>query len=140
VNFTVMGNIVNARYHRLLEQTHFLKHIPYCSKEELIKHYRDSDIFVMPSKRETFGLVYAEAMSQALPIVFSRGQGFDGQFPEGEVGYSVKYNSPTEVADRIEQILNNYDAISQRALSSSERYRWFYIAREYAKLYSEHKL
>ena len=73
VNFTVMGNIVNARYHRLLEQTHFLKHIPYCSKEELIKHYRDSDIFVMPSKRETFGLVYAEAMSQALPIVFSRG-------------------------------------------------------------------
>jgi glycosyltransferase involved in cell wall biosynthesis len=116
-----MGNIVNARYHRLLEQTHFLKHIPYCSKEELIKHYRDSDIFVMPSKRETFGLVY-------------------GQFPEGEVGYSVKYNSPTEVADRIEQILNNYDAISQRALSSSERYRWFYIAREYAKLYSEHKL
>ena len=28
-----------------------------------VKYYRQADIFVMPSHKETFGLVYAEAMS-----------------------------------------------------------------------------
>ena len=59
-------------------------------KEELIKLYRDSHIFTMPSITESFGLVYAEAMTQALPVVYTKGQGFDGQFPDGEVGYSVE--------------------------------------------------
>lgn len=40
----------------------------------------------MPSHKETFGLVYAEAMSQGLPIIYTKNQGFDGQFPDGYVG------------------------------------------------------
>jgi len=43
----------------------------------------------MPSITETFGLVYAEALSQGLPVLYTRGQGFDRQFEEGEVGYAV---------------------------------------------------
>ena len=37
--------------------------------------YRENDIYVMPSIIETFGLVYAEAMSQGLPVIYTRGQG-----------------------------------------------------------------
>ena len=49
----------------------------------------------MPSRYETFGLVYGEAMSQGLPIIYSKGQGVDGYFKEGTVGYGVvsdRYN------------------------------------------------
>ena len=62
-------------------------------KEDILQIMRKTDIFILPSKYETFGLVYAEALSQALPIIYTRNQGFDGIFEEGEVGYSVKYNS-----------------------------------------------
>lgn len=55
------------------------------SKEEIIKLYEQMNIFILPSIRETFGLVYAEAMSQGLPILYTRREGFDGIFPEGEV-------------------------------------------------------
>ena len=40
--------------------------------------------FCLPSHAETFGLVYVEAMSQGLPIIYE-GQGFDKQFQDGEV-------------------------------------------------------
>ncbi|MBZ2174079.1 glycosyltransferase [Schnuerera sp. xch1] len=89
----------------------FIKYISYCQKE-LVNHYRDPDIFVMSSKYGTFGLVYAEAMSQGLPVIYIRGQGFDGQVNEGEVGYSVQYDSAEEIAKRIEDILDNYENIS----------------------------
>lgn len=89
----------------------------------------------MPSKHETFGLVYAEAMSQGLPVIYTRGQGFDGQFPEGEVGFSVKYDEPEEIVMRVKEIIANYDAISTRDLANVHRYDWEDIAQDYIKLY-----
>src|SRR5699024_9621156 len=50
---------------------------------ELISIYRENDIFIMPSFSETFGLVYPEAMSQGLPVLYTKGQGFDGQYEDG---------------------------------------------------------
>ena len=69
--------------------------------ENFIKYFIESDIFVMPSRYETFGLVYVEALSQGLPVIYTRGQGFDGQIPDGEVGYSVKCNDVNEIAEKL---------------------------------------
>lgn len=89
----------------------------------------------MPSKHETFGLVYAEAMSQGLPVIYTRGQGFDGQFEEGEVGYSVQYDSAEEIVDRIKEILNNYKTISNNCVEKVDRFDWDEIARKYIEIY-----
>lgn len=32
----------------------------------------------MPSFKETFGLVYAEALSRFIEVIYTKGQGFDG--------------------------------------------------------------
>ena len=94
-----------------------------------------SDIFVMPSIYETFGIVYIEAMSQGLPLIYTRGQGFDGQFKEGEVGYSVQSDSPSEISERVKAILKNYDYISEKCLSNVDKFSWDRIAGDYKKLY-----
>ena len=36
--------------------------------EELAAHYRSGDVFVFPSKTDTFGLVMLEAMACGLPV------------------------------------------------------------------------
>ena len=90
----------------------------------------------MPSKHETFGLVYAEAMSQGLPVIYTKGQGFDGQFPEGEVGFSVAYDDPEEIAMRVKEIIADYGSISKRAVANVHRYDWKGIAQDYSELYS----
>ena len=92
VSLTVIGKIDDKKLFYRLSKYTFFNYIQPMPKEELINFYRKSDIFIMPSHKETFGLVYAEAMSQGLPVIYTRGQGFDGQFLEGEVGYSVDDN------------------------------------------------
>ncbi len=48
----------------------------FISKREQLRNiYKDADLLVLPSLLETFGLVYPEAMSQGLPVIYTRGQG-----------------------------------------------------------------
>ena len=49
---------------------------------------RSCSVFAMPSIFETFGLVYLEALSQNLPVVYTKGQGIDGMF-DNTVGIGV---------------------------------------------------
>jgi glycosyltransferase involved in cell wall biosynthesis len=44
--------------------------------------------FVMPTLRETFGMVFTEAMFAGLPILHTQGWGVDGFFEQGHVGYA----------------------------------------------------
>ncbi len=49
-----------------------IEHIPFASNEQLHELYLNSSVFCMPTKCETWGLVFVEAASHGLPIV-----GFD---------------------------------------------------------------
>lgn len=111
--------------------------VPYMTREELRAEYRSSDIMVMPSVQETFGLVYAEAMTQGLPIVYTRGQGFDGQFPDGEVGFPVRPHTPTDIAEGVRKICDNYARISSNSRRHSSRFSWHNITGEYDPIYRE---
>lgn len=92
--------------------------------------YRANDIFVMPSITETFGLVYAEAMSQGISVVYSKQQGFDGQFKEGDVGYHVDPRSVEEITNAIKKILSNYNAMSERCISLVNKFEWSNILKD----------
>lgn len=39
------------------------------SREDLLRHYATCDIFVAPSRHESFGLIFVEAMIFAKPVV-----------------------------------------------------------------------
>src|SRR5690606_26806778 len=47
---------------------------------KLLNIYRNCHLFAMPSKYETFGLVYIEALTQGLPIVYTKGEGLYGYY------------------------------------------------------------
>ena len=89
----------------------------------------------MPSITETFGLVYAEAMSQGLPLIYTRNQGFDGQFPEGIVGYNVNCYDAREIADKIIKINKDYKSISQNCITLSSEFSWEKISGKYHGIY-----
>lgn len=139
-NLTVIGKIADPEVAEELKSIPYVKLFPGMTKEELAQVYGTKDIFVMPSYYESFGLVYAEAMSQGLPVLYTRGQGFDGQFPEGFVGYSVNPKDPKEIADRIEQILKDYEPMSARCIDNSKVFRWEAFATTYYDIYKRCKL
>lgn len=132
----VVGKISNPKL-ASIKASPFVEYHQHCDKEEVIEYYKNSDIFVMPSLKETFGLVYAEALSQGLPIIYSRGQGIDGYFAEGQVGYHVRSKHPEDIAKAIEDIVSSYDVLSSRAIEASQAFSWERIASLYEKMYQQ---
>jgi glycosyltransferase involved in cell wall biosynthesis len=108
-------------------------------KEELRDLLDVSDIFAMPSSPETFGIIYLEALSRNLPIIYAKEQGFDGYFKDGLVGFAVNPKCSTEIADRIERIIINYDQIinNVQGLSIENDFSWDRIANKYLKIYNQ---
>lgn len=135
INYTIVGKVEDQKEFRKINRLGNLNHVPAQPMEKLISIYRENDLFVMPSHTETFGLVYAEAMTQGLPVVYTKGQGFDGQFPEGMVGYRVNDNSPGEIADAIEKIVKNYSEISSQCRELVDRFKWSEICKQYVEIY-----
>ena len=106
---------------------------------ELCEALREADIFVMPSKPETFGLVYVEALSQGIPIVYCKGQGIDGFYADGYVGYPSEAGNETDVADKLELTFKNHRTISEniRQIDLNETFEWSRIAKKYKTFYEE---
>lgn len=135
IEFTVIGRIKDNSIYKALGSR--INYLPTMTKENLMVSYRVADIFVMPSKFESFGLVYAEAMSQGLPVIYSKGQGFDGQFENGVVGYSCYSHSAQDLANQIIMICNNYKEISNNCIQKVWKFSWNEIAMKYKRIYED---
>ncbi len=77
-------------HHKVLQQ-HFaglpVYFAGFLHGEELAQAFASSDIFVMPSRTETLGLVILEAMSSGLPVVAARAGGIPELIEHGVSGY-----------------------------------------------------
>lgn len=62
----------------------FTGHLP---QHEVYEKMRQSDIFVLPSVGETFGMVYLEAMASGCIVVGTKDDGIDGIIKDGENGF-----------------------------------------------------
>ena len=136
---TIVGNGGNGEK-KVLRMIRNSKNINYLGRIEELSHliqvYRQSDIFIMTSKNETFGMVYIEAMSQGLPVVYSRNTGIDGLWEQGSIGYGVTPGSVTEMKIAIEKIAADYPSMSSRCMAEAGQMTWPDIAGRYAEMYN----
>lgn len=111
----------------------------HMNAEGLMEEYRKGDIFAMPSAKETFGLVYVEALSQGLPVIYAKDEGFDEYRPDGEIGRAAQAKDVAEIARAIQAILKDYEGCAARVgrLDLSKDFSWDGIAGKYLALYSE---
>lgn len=137
LKLTLVGRLEKDIYKKFILNRDYIEYLGTQDVLGVRSSLRNSDIFVMPSKHETFGLVYAEAMSQGLPVIYTKNQGFDGYYPEGQVGYHVVHNDSKQIADKILKIVDNYNTMSKNAIIGSKRFNWDSISDEYIMIYKE---
>lgn len=137
ITYTAVGKTENSRLLKKMCEYPDTVYIEKQPKENLLKIYRENDLFVMPSLHETFGLVYAEAMSQGLPVLYTKNQGFDGQFAEGLVGCSIDPCKPEDIAQKIEWVTQHYDEMTANALKVVSCFCWSDICKRYKTYYEE---
>lgn len=106
-------------------------------KDKLAEVMRSCAVFAMPSIHETFGLVYIEALSQNLPVVYTKGQGIDGLFDE-LVGIGVNALSVDDIRDAICKILTSPSSFGNKTVQF-EDFNWNNIANKYIEIYNEIK-
>lgn len=73
--------------------------------EEMPFVYNGSDIFVLASRRESFGLSYAEAMSCCLPVIGTSVGAVPEIIRNTKNGYLVEPDKPVELARKIEILI-----------------------------------
>lgn len=135
IKVDVIGKKTDDKEYKKIVSSRNVRYHEPMSKEELIKYYRNADLFVLPSKGETFGLVYAEAISQSLPVIYGAGEGFDGQIDEGVVGYHVNTNSVYDICRKIEKIVEQYEVLSNACMDNLEQFKWDNIIDIYCSIY-----
>ncbi len=106
------------------------------NKEKLLPIYRCNDIFVMPSFKETFGVSYIEALSQGLPIIFSKGQAVDGYFDHTNVGVAVDPRDVNDIAYKIKLVCQDLEARKLGCTAEAERFSWGPVVHKYVDVYN----
>lgn len=104
---------------------------------DIIRYLRDSDVFVMISKAEIFGLVYLEAMALGIIPVGSRNEGIDGIIQDGENGYLCEAGNVEELTGILDKIKNmvpeQLTEMSMEAKATAQRYSDEGVAEKYIK-------
>jgi phosphatidyl-myo-inositol dimannoside synthase len=88
----------------------------YVSDEELTDHYLLSDLFVLPSKKEGFGIVFIEAMACGLPVIAGNKDGSVDALRNGQLGTLVDPDNTKEIAAAILASLAHSNKLSGKEL------------------------
>ena len=75
------------------------------TQEELRKIYSISDVCVVPSRKEAFGLVALEAIACGIPVIATK-QGGIPDFINNDVGILVEKENVEQLADAVINVLN----------------------------------
>lgn len=83
----------------------FTGSIPYKSIRD---YYSLIDVFLMTSLSEGTPLVILEAMSMEIPVISTNVGGISEQVIDGETGFLVSDNSPYEIVEYLQRLIDNY--------------------------------
>jgi glycosyltransferase involved in cell wall biosynthesis len=73
----------------------------YIKEEEISDHYLLADAFIMPSRKEGFGIVFIEAMACGLPVIAGNQDGSVDALQNGELGCLINPQNQQEIIDSV---------------------------------------
>jgi len=94
--------------------------------------YEACDIFVAPSRYESFGLIYLEAMARGKPVIACRVGGVPEVVVDGETGILVPPGDPAALAAAILRLLRDPEQRERLGRAGHERYRSLFTSQAMA--------
>lgn len=117
------------------DRVHFLG---WQSREELMKCYGQSNIFLFPSRHEGMPNALLEAMASGLPVVASCIAGSEELVVDGETGYLVPSEDIESLQTALKKLLSDPALREQMGRASRQyveaNYSWESTAQQYALL------
>lgn len=143
----IIGSLADRHYYECL--VHKISESPYnaaislepnLSSKELFNAYTQAKLFVLHSREESQGIVFAEAMAAGLPVVATNVGGIPYVVPDGYSGLLCPYGDVETMTDMVERLMT-VDTLWQQFSDSARRiakgYDWDKIAEQVIKLYKQ---
>jgi len=109
--------------HRQVETLGLTSKVCFLGKQErVVELLSVSDLCLLPSEKESFGLAALEAMACGVPVIASRAGGLPEVIVEGKTGYLLPVGDVQAMADKALRVLGDnslWQAMSERAQSHS---------------------
>lgn len=107
-------------------------------REELLKAYAEAKLFVLHSREESQGIVFAEAMATGLPVVATKIGGIPYVVADGKSGLLCPYGDVDAMTDMVSRLMTD-DALwilmSKYASIVAKCYNWGEIGRKIVGLF-----
>ena len=143
----IIGSLADSAYYALLQQK--ITDSPYKAditlevnlpREDLLKAYADAHLFVLHSREESQGIVFAEAMATGLPVVATRVGGIPYVVADGKSGLLCPYADVEAMTDMVERLMTDdakWQQYSDSARLIAKGFNWVNIAERIVLLYNE---
>jgi len=131
INLIICGSFLNQleddkkNFLKLIKNEEIINKIEYMgvvNGENKKKVFLDSDIFVLPTLRDSFGIVNIEAMSAGLPVIST----YQGAIPEyiedGVNGFLIRDVTSEELEKKLEILINNKSLIEEIGLRNRDKF------------------
>ncbi|MCD6425251.1 MAG: glycosyltransferase [Anaerolineales bacterium] len=108
------------------------------SQDTLPYYYSASEMLIMPSHYESFGMVALESMACGTPVIASHVGGLIHLVEDGVTGYHVPVDDPAALSSRISGLLKD-KALRYRmghdAFAFAKKFDWRYISERMIQVY-----
>lgn len=121
------GGSYEPELKKLAESDKRINFLGRLGQKEVFDNLQKSDIFVLPSYNEAFGVAYLEAMSFGLPIIGIKSQGVEDIVAKGECGILVGPQNTHELQSAIEKLIEDGERCRQMGLVGKEVVNKYYL-------------
>lgn len=142
VGIYIVGDTPTDEYLSLLqklklENVHF---VGFKTKTELIEYYQASDVFVLPTREDIWGLVINEAMANGLPIVTTDRCNAGLELVENGInGFVVPVNDKNELKNAIMRVLAAKSDMGVASIHKISEYTIENMAKQHITLLQENQ-
>ncbi len=107
------------------------------SEEEKRDALAAADIFALPSRTDSFGIVYLEAWLYQKPVIAARTWGVNDVIVDGEDGCLVPFGDVSALADTIAFLVDHPDVRATMGVRGEQKvYRWHTWAQKHALVHN----
>lgn len=144
-NLVIVGD--GDEFNNLKKQTELLninnkvEFLGFLQREELKKYYATSNVFMLPTLNDCYGLVILEAMCSGIPIISSKyAEGVFDLVVEGENGFIVDPFDANEISNAILKLMDNNvlaNTMGEASKRLSEKFKFEKVAQGFIEAIQE---